>query len=258
MYAVNCSVIGPWPYNATSFPENPTVFNDQYPQTQSESGVCHLKTERRNIKRLWIRPKVSYGSAVVVDGKYLVTAAHNLADYPLLNRLISVEVTCNVVLAAEASPTVTLNRNEIISHRRVPEYAWRIYKRNNKFENDYAFLFLGKEINVPTELNMDSSITLKKGDNVQISGYPGGDICDSNTLYTGEGVVADIDSNLVTYTIHTAKGNSGGPVWVTKNDKKYLQAIHVRTSGGRALNSNFYKEWNKWKEEIENKFEQED
>lgn len=247
-----CSILGPWPYSDNSNPRLGPATGQQFPMASTSgplANVCHLTTTRRSIQTLWFTNITSTGSAALVDGRYLITAAHNVADYPAGNRLQSVEVRCNVAAAESAPADVVLNRTEIADRVTVPSYEWRAHSKDKKYEFDYAFVDLGRDLGIRGEFVLDPSVLPESGDAVHVGGYPGDGISDAYTLHQGTGRVTHRDHNLVTYEMRTATGNSGGPVWLMRDERPHLVAVHVADRMGRVLNSTFYRDWQRWRAE---------
>ena len=73
-------------------------------------------------------------------------------------------------------------------------------------------------------------------------------------LYYAEGRVTKIKENLFSYSVITAKGLSGAPVWVEKGRKRIIVGVHVGSDFGdekgavaRIVDSTFIHDWNRWK-----------
>jgi V8-like Glu-specific endopeptidase len=249
MMLSGCSILGPWPYRDNSNPQpGPETGRQSKVQNLADplANVCHLRTERRNIKTLWLGRIVSTGSAALIDGRYLITAAHNVADYPAANHLTEIEVRCTAAPSPDQAPDVVLTRAEIKERVAVPSYAWRAHSNDKKYEFDYAFVDLGRRLDIESRFVLDESVLPDSG-TVRIAGYPGGHISDAYTLHMGEGRITQRDHNLLSYEIATATGNSGGPVWMIRNQRPYLVAVHVADRTGRVLNQTFYRDWNAWR-----------
>ncbi|HEX6373326.1 MAG TPA: serine protease [Longimicrobium sp.] len=250
-----CSILGPWPYRDDSDPRIGPESGRQLPVTSISAplaNVCHLTTTRINIKGLWFWGIVSNGSAALIDGRYLITAAHNVADYAGGNRLTKMEVRCGATAADGVPADVVLTRSEIRERAAVPSYAWRLHSNDKKYEFDYAFVDLGRQLNIENQFVLDESILPDSGDAVFIAGYPGGTISNAHTLHQGRGRATERDHNLLSYEIGTATGNSGGPVWMIHDEKPHLVAVHVSDRAGRVLNSTFYRDWAAWRSARDN------
>ncbi|HEU4559320.1 MAG TPA: serine protease [Longimicrobium sp.] len=219
-------------------------------------NVCHLTTRRQQWKGLWIHawnPKFS-GSAALIEGRYLITAAHNVADYPLANRLMRLEVRCNAPIAANQKPDVVLHRHQLKAQVAVPRYAYRVRipPSTRKFQFDYAFVDLGTVLPIPNQFALSPEVHPDSGTVIFLAGYPGGDISNTDTLFRAEGAVMDQrPPNLFSYTIATATGNSGGPVWLVRDDEIYLVGVHVADQVARRVDERFYNDWQAWRRKRE-------
>lgn len=247
---VGCSSLGSFSYNDYSQPKAPQSFEDQSVVSGSLNApldsVCHLTTTRKNYKTLWFGNTPYTGSAALINGRFLITAAHNVYDYPF-SYLTSVSVSCAVKSVSNESVQIKLDREKILRNISIPRYEFKVINRSKKYEFDYAFIDLGKNITVDSGFHIPEQSAINVGDSVNISGYPGGLISDAHTLHKGTGVISDIDGNLASYSLNTATGNSGGPIWIYDgNNQYYLVAVHVKNYGGRVINESFLSDWKDW------------
>jgi V8-like Glu-specific endopeptidase len=244
-----CSAFGNYSYSEDSSPRlSPSQLNQQSPSASLAAplnNVCHLKTKRRNIKRLWLWELSNDSSAALIDGRYLITAAHNVFDYPI-SRLTQIDVRCNTLTTDQAQIDATLFRQAIKKSVDAPKYEYKVFNKTGAFEYDFGFVDLGKDLGLKQEFLVDRNIQPNIGETVFIGGFPGGNIGNASTLYSGSGVIVDIDTNLLTYDIKTATGNSGGPVWIVRAGKKYIVGVHVSPSRARLFNTSFHDQWEAW------------
>jgi|GEM_PF-2455022 len=253
----SCAVLGPYSYDVYSDPGMPKMdLKDQIKETNEPvsaplDSVCHLQTTRRNFRTLWLSGTNYHGSAALIDNRWLLTAAHNVFDYPA-SKLTALTVKCGEARIDDTDMSVTLNRAQIEDAISVPAYESYWINNPKKFEFDYAFIDLGRTL--PTR----SSFQLQSADRfgasagpVHIGGYPGGTITpDGKSLYKGTSKNSYIDRNMMEYDIYTATGNSGGPVWIETDTpgKTYeIVAVHVTNSGGRVVNDRMIADWNAWR-----------
>ena len=215
------------------------------------SSICHLSTTRRNISTLWLSHTRYHGSAALIDGRYLLTAAHNLFNYPF-SSLTSLSVTCGEKDINNSEADITLTKYELERAIHIPRYESRLFNKSKKYEYDYAFVDLGKVISDQRSFTLDHTdyfLSVEPGSlplKVAIGGYPGGKISDGNAMYIGRGNSTNADLNLVHYNVRTATGNSGGPVWYESNGKYYIAAVHVANSTGRLVNLTLISDWDSW------------
>lgn len=236
-----CMSVGDPNYPANIAP-TPASSNRQNPVTTEDAAnytnVCHLTIHRRWLG-IFGRPG-KYGSAVLYRGRYLLTAGHNLYN-PWYNRVSSIEVRCGVTNAdATAAPDHQLVAGT--RGRTARGYRWGPFN-GDQFQRDFGVLRLNTPISTlqPVTLLTESP---SPGATVELAGYPGRPIRDALTLYAGSGRLLAPDRHVLRYDIVTAKGNSGGPVWIRAGNSLQLAAIHVTNSGGRAVNRPFIDEVN--------------
>ena len=245
-----CALLGAYPYADRSNPTqviNPSeVQRPVEPSVPPLDDVCQVISVRRLTRALWRQVETS-GSAALIDGRYLITAAHNVADYPAGNRMSQIRVSCNARDVTSETVDVTLDRRAIESRVSIPRYAWRAHHRDRKYEFDYAFIDLQESLASANRFSLDPDVVPRVGETLFIGGYPGGVISNQRTLHAGSGKVVGIDGNLITYDIETANGNSGGPLWVVRDGRMYVVAVHVNYSTGRLLNAGFHEEWARWR-----------
>jgi len=250
----SCASLGPYSYQDHSKPDFPEgTLSDQIEILDLNSAsplnnVCHLKTTRKSIGTLWLGEKTSHGSAALIENRYLITAAHNVFDYPL-NKLTSMAVTCGKPQIINNDYSVFLDREKIKSHIYVPRYEFRIPNTKKQYEFDYAFVDLGENVSDHTMFKLGQLNELDDPQSVNIGGFPGSPIAVGDQLYSGLGRITDVDNNILSYSLRTAGGNSGGPIWVETNAKNIIIAIHVKNSGGRLVNEDLITDWKNWKRE---------
>ena len=209
-------------------------------------SVCHLKTTRRGPRTLWLWESQNTGSAALIENRFLLTAAHNVFDYPA-NKLTSISVTCGETDTAASKALVTLDRQQIKTSVHVPRYEYRIRNEPKNYEFDYAFIDLGKDISQISEFSLGPiNPNIQK---VFIGGYPGNRISTGDKLHSGNSTETFADQNRLSYDIYTATGNSGGPIWTQGTEGIYpIIAVHVTDSGGRLVNDTLISDWNAWRQ----------
>ena len=196
--------------------------------------VCHLQVQRRKSART--------GSGVLIEGRYLITAAHNVADVNPFNRVRQIDVRCGVTNAMDAPVDVSIQADELGAKRFVPAYRGWAFRTSERTKHDYAFLDLG------TELTSEGSFVLgrlEQCDTVNggliLAGYPGGDTRiaggykdDGYKLYQGEGLYRGMANAFVfSFGLNTFTGNSGGPIWCDAGGQETLIGVLVSGSSGR-------------------------
>jgi V8-like Glu-specific endopeptidase len=178
------------------------VHQEMFPEL-IPSNVCYLRTVR-TLRLIGYRT-VWHSAGTLFEGQYLVTAAHNLYD-SWRTKLLSAQVFCkddNGKVVTSFVSREGLEKNRETSH----------YKRN--YSTDYAFLKLIDPIDVSTSITLKRNIDIDSIDRIEIAGYP------KSKLRYSSGVKnhsIKSDSTTFYYNIDTAKGMSGGPVWIRSGD----------------------------------------
>jgi secreted trypsin-like serine protease len=195
-------------------------------------SVCHLRTARTRVA--WAGSTAN-GSGVLYQGRYVITAAHNVYS-PWYNRLTSLRVTCGVGDVADA-PHLQVDPGRV---RVSAGYFWR------RFNRDFAVIELPAPINVSMPFRLGGIPAI--GSSVRIAGFPGSaddaDRMNGERLFSGVGPRTD-SAPLMSYAIATFTGNSGGPVWIDTANGPALAGVHVSGSDGgsaRAVDDEFLRE----------------
>ncbi len=202
------------------------MFPDKVP-----SNICYLRTVR-SVRLIGIRTGFN-STGTLIEGQYLVTAAHNLYD-SWRTKLVSVQVSCK---ASDGSVvTSVVDKSGIEKARKVGRY-------NRDFSTDYAFLKLNESLPVEESIRLNKSANISEIPAIKVAGYPG------RVLKYGEGnVVRHIpDDSTFYYEVDTAKGMSGGPVWATYQGVDSLVGIHVSEGRARIVNSALIDDFENWK-----------
>lgn len=196
--------------------------NDPY------ANVCHLKT-----RRVGLGKDGGSGSAVLYRDRYLITAAHNVYS-TFYNRVTRIEVRCGRRAIGAGEPDFVLTDGEWAS---ADGYMWRPYSR------DLGVIRLPRSVSTSVSVELASSVP-PAGAMVELAGYPGHGIADSETLFAATGlVIADPRKGRLSYFIHTTTGNSGGPVWQRDGNRLTLVGIHVVGYGSGGAGARRVDDW---------------
>ena len=209
-----------------SVEEPDQMFPDKVP-----SNICYLRTVR-SVRLIGIRTGFN-STGTLIEGQYLVTAAHNLYD-SWRTKLVSVQVSCK---GSDGSVvTSVVDKSGIEKTRKVGHY-------NRSFSTDYAFLKLNESLSVEESIRLNKSANISEIQAIEVAGYPGG-----VWKYGAGNVVLPIpDDSTFYYEVDTAKGMSGGPVWTTHQDGDSLVGIHVSEGRARVVNSALIDDFETWK-----------
>jgi len=235
-------------------------------------GVCFLKASR---KYAAILDQTAISTGVLLDGRYVLTAGHNLfnASYPW-GRIELIGILVGEPDVSEVGPD---HLDAVVSGGRVeqgmilvdgvwtvaPRFQWspstwlKPSASNRMIQHDYGFIDLGKSFRGRSSFVL-GGVKLKVGDVVKVAGYPGDSKrvkgATGERLYQAEGRVTAIKANLFRYNVITAKGLSGAPVWVERGGKKIVVGVHVGSDFGgekgavaRTVDNALIRDWNLWK-----------
>jgi len=170
----------------------------------------------------------SYGSGALVSNRHVLTAAHNVYHTRWAKRFRYGSVTLNLGHQELEWRSTRFRKNSV---------RWlRGYSPNN-FSRDLALITLPKQASSPKysfrmPLAGEVSRLFKQNLPLHVGGYPGMDDDlnihhGGNTLKTSSTTDYHLDGSLIRYDVNTARGNSGGPVWFTKEGEYILAGIHV-------------------------------
>ena len=196
-------------------------------------NVCHLSSKRFP----W---GGGLGSAVLFEGRYLLTAGHNI--YQDISRLTKVEVRCGVTAANTAIPCDRDPSCHEVARGWQTMDAASFDLPSFPNQHDYGVIRLNTPIASSAPVTLADAVPAA-GAKVLLAGYPGGtSVFDAKTLTRAEAqvVLADDETGRLTYNIATFTGNSGGPVWQMLPDGSHaLIAIHIQPGEGRLVNDEF-------------------
>lgn len=231
----SCSTIGDTP----NYPDSvDTVSGELVKQRVIEASsdpalasVCRLVIYR---KMLWFKRAPKIGSAVLYNGRYLLTAAHNIYS-PAYNRISSIEVICGTSDVSGTPAQQTLRRDSLAT---ASTYSWGPFT-GDEFQADFGVARLERAIEVAVPFELQGNATV--GSDAQLAGFPKGD----ERMHYARGRLMPGYGAIIKYDIETHTGNSGGPVWSRSEGRPRLIAIHVTGSAGRVVDANFVAEVNR-------------
>lgn len=198
--------------------------------TQAPYGaVCHLFVER---SKPLARDGQYNGAAFLYRGRYLLTAAHNVYS-PWYNKIRSIGISCGVTEANVRAPQQVVGAGNVRWSRR---YGWTL-RRHTDFPDDFAVIRLDQPLNV-AGFGLAEVESISDSTDVSIAGFPGlpkdENGMTGQRMFSGHGKMRH-DGVFISYDIATAKGNSGGPVWIDMADGPKALGIHIKTGAARAL-----------------------
>lgn len=174
----------------------------------------------------------TYASGALIGDRLFATAAHAIVKDGKLPKALTLEFGRN---GSEVYYTTNDVKTYILKSN---------YITNPTDTGDYAFVVLNNGIgDITGYFGIESSISV--GTTIYTAGYPqdkGG-----KDVYLSQGTVVNVEENKVYYDADTDYGQSGSPVFLIKNGKPHIIAIHTHgtntpdatdaCNGGRRLNS---------------------
>jgi V8-like Glu-specific endopeptidase len=193
--------------------------------------------ELRFVCRLTVSRALSgphFGSAALVEGGLLLTAAHNVASHPL-NRIERVVVVCGDPDVREAERSLELAGDDLRARVFVADgYGGAVPLLAADYERDYAFIDV--QDHFPAEGFALATERVAPGEQVYVAGYPGGTLtgCDRNAdtcaalLYRGSAPAPEQPDDLyLRYAVDTHTGNSGAPVYRRSDAGYEIVGVHI-------------------------------
>jgi hypothetical protein len=219
---------------AAPAPATPPIWVPMTEQLRTDGtiyeSVCHLDVKRSYA--LGIVSKNWSSTAALYRGRYLITAAHNVAS-DLWSRVSRINVSCGTARFTEAAIDAQGLRRDAIWVARGYSLRRGMPERHC---TDYAVVRLPEPITATYRFELG---TFREGDDAQVTvaGYPGaydgdypGDAAnmDGDHLFSGSASArASRLGYLIDYGVLTNTGVSGGPVWVMRGGTPTLVGVHV-------------------------------
>jgi len=236
-------------------------------------GICFLRMKR---KFAVILGRDSSATGALIDGRYVLTAAHSLYDPPSQKgslRSIQLAVgradvskvndeTADSLVRRERGDVGRLPQDQVWSVS--PDYRARLTHRSVKKSSvplvrcDYGFVDLGKNFGRGNSFQLSRTAGhLKVGDVISVAGYPGESKrikgATGARLFVGAGKVTTIQGSVFGYDLETSKGVSGGPVWMERGGRRSLVGIHLgsdlggmKGAVGRVIDAALLNDWDAW------------
>lgn len=181
------------------------------------------------------------GTGFIVDAHTIATAAHCV--YSKGESYGSVNYTSKIlVFNTDGSIAMTVTN---IKQIHIPELYISTPGGSNAY--DYALITVEEDMSEYAMFNLGVMMDSFRGSGktISVTGFPGevnGQTAQSNTMYTGNGVVInrnDFDVNKqIFFTNDSTPGNSGGPIYFTTtfNNKTYYTVIGIVSASGEEFN----------------------
>jgi len=196
-------------------------------------SVCHLRVFRDRL----FGDSYFFSSAAVYRGRYLLTAAHNVASNST-SGVRTIDASCGTAEFTVAGIDFpALGRDAVW----VPARYSMTRRLPRRHCTDIAV------VRLPQPLTSEQRFALaayRSDGMVTVAGYPGGyrgapEAMDANHLFAGSAASRAENAYLVNYDVLTSTGVSGGPVWEVRDGQPTIVAVHVggtdRTARGRVI-----------------------
>jgi len=161
------------------------------------------------------------GSAVMVGPHHMLTAGHNVYNHKT-NEWVK-NIIARLGLNGQAAP--------FGSHPAVKIYTFEEWTKDHDPNFDIALITLNYPIGLETGWTgvlADDDKELEK-EEVHVTGYPGDK--GFNQLWTMSHQVKKLDPERIFYETDTYGGQSGGSIWIKKDENPYAIGVHTLGEG---------------------------
>lgn len=192
------------------------------------AGVARLDTVRKRGLFFLSMTSEFYGTGVLVDRRFVITAAHNLHQN-LFSKLQSINISFGY--NSGESMWVAPRIYGLRSVRIAKGYGF------GRLERDFSVIDLGEKapavhsvFRLPKQDELKELVARRS--ELHLAGYPGNEGHDGQVLKGASTFDYHADELFITYDIDTATGNSGGPIWFESKGEYVLAGIHISEGSG--------------------------
>ncbi|MCA9574054.1 MAG: trypsin-like peptidase domain-containing protein [Myxococcales bacterium] len=183
------------------------------------ANICHLEVRRGR--------GTPSSTGTLIGGRYLVTAAHNVARLRLTRGLVG---TCG----SPQSFKFTIDGGRHLREHVPGGYIYKAYDRDYTVIDIVAAGATMEGTPPPEVVHLPRApIAVQEGEPALLLGYPGNGYQPSpyDDMFGARGEVVRTGNPLfIRYAIDTATGNSGGPVIVNRDGLSYIVGVHITES----------------------------
>lgn len=176
----------------------------------------------------------AFGSGFVIAPHVIATAAHCLYNYESRK-----PKKISKILLFDSNGTQAMSATPSESH--IPlEFINATASNSNIYttESDYALITVKEDLSNYACFNLGVPLDsfASKQPVVTVTGFPSDKYNNGNnqhTMYSGNGIVTNMDDGLMYYNVDTYRGSSGGPTYITEsfNGNTYYTVIAINIAG---------------------------
>ncbi|PKV51901.1 V8-like Glu-specific endopeptidase [Aquimarina sp. MAR_2010_214] len=219
--------------------------------------ICYQHIRRNKI--LW------YGgwaesTGFFIDKNFVLTAAHNVHSQ-FLSRVKEIKIKIGRNGDSQIYPTIQIKGKDIISkYVKTSENYGFLKGYKKKVQWDFALIYIPDELlpegytwNEEFSLGNDETLV---NETIELAGYPAaGQIGDTDYSYDGSKMIfqsgkIEPKGKWYKHDFITHGGNSGSPLWVTKNMKNIIVGIHTFGGSGTLIDDESLQLIKSWMLEI--------
>lgn len=167
------------------------------------------------------------GSGTMISPDTIITAAHNVYDYP--TKKWADEIVVYPAQNGEEKPYGRYTAKVFYTMRDYTTTSEKLVRR----ANDIALIKLDAPVDAAVGA-LPVSQNIRPTSRIQVAGYPAATESKRSYLYTMFGGLVDLTENWIEYTIDTEGGQSGGPVL---NEQNEIVGVHIV---GRKRDGEYY------------------
>ncbi|WP_282148401.1 trypsin-like serine peptidase [Algibacter lectus] len=221
--------------------------------------ICYQHIRRNKI--LWFGGWAE-STGFFIDKNFILTAAHNVHSQ-FLSRVKEIEIKIGRNGDSQLHPTIKIKGKDIISKYVKTSKNYGFMKGyNKKIKWDFALIYIPDEL-LPKGYTWNEEFCLQNGEallkeTIELAGYPAaGKIDNTDYYYDGSKMIfqsgkIEPKGKWYEHDFITHGGNSGSPLWVTKNMKNIIVGIHTFGGSGTLIDNENLQLIKHWMLELKN------
>lgn len=225
------------------------IWNSGYAQTISKldtiantgvdpyNCICYQEIERSQ----FLKGKTTFRSTgFLIKPNVILTAGHNVYSNGFSN-VTNIRLFPGRYKETYASPPIEIPSKKLCSKAIRVHPSYRFSKRN-RINYDFAIIVIPQTI-IDTArdwiktacFGIDKDYELKKGDQINVAGYPASHGYNGSLMTCQAQDCEDIYNRTFSHDFDTQTGNSGSPIWVNVNGKRIAVGVHTFAGAGTKL-----------------------